>query len=47
MKKLTAMLLTLCFAMMIVGCGDEGKSKPATKPAGGDAAKPAGGEKSK
>ena len=30
MKKLTAMLLTLCFAMMVVGCGDEGK-KPADK----------------
>jgi hypothetical protein len=34
MKKLTAMLLTLCFAMMVVGCGDEGgKAKPKT---GGD-----------
>jgi hypothetical protein len=26
MKKLTAMLLTLCFTLMIVGCGDESKS---------------------
>jgi hypothetical protein len=43
MKKFTAMLLTLCFALMVVGCGDEGSktkkvetkttetSKPATK----------------
>jgi hypothetical protein len=45
MKKLTAMLLTLCFAMMIVGCGEETK-----KPAGGDkkpAAAPAGEKKDK
>jgi hypothetical protein len=26
MKKLTAMLLTLCFTLMIVGCGEETKS---------------------
>jgi uncharacterized lipoprotein YehR (DUF1307 family) len=26
MKKLTAMLLTLCFTLSIVGCGDETKS---------------------
>jgi hypothetical protein len=37
MKKLTAMLLALCFTLMIVGCSeDTGK-----KPAGGDKAKPA------
>jgi uncharacterized lipoprotein YehR (DUF1307 family) len=37
MKKLTAMLLTLCFAMMIVGCGDETKTKTTkeTTPGGG------------
>jgi uncharacterized lipoprotein YehR (DUF1307 family) len=26
MKKLTAMLLTLCFTLMIVGCGEETKT---------------------
>ena len=34
MKKLTAMLLTLCFAMMLVGCGEEGKGGGAKKPEG-------------
>jgi hypothetical protein len=27
MKKFTAMLLTLCFTLMIVGCGDDAKPK--------------------
>jgi hypothetical protein len=31
MKKLTAMLLTFCFAAMIVGCTDEAKPKSGDK----------------
>jgi len=35
MKKLTAMLLTLCFTLMIVGCGEETtKTKTKTDTAG-------------
>jgi hypothetical protein len=35
MKKLTAMLLTLCFCVAIVGCGDETKTtKKETTPGG-------------
>jgi hypothetical protein len=42
MKKLTAMLLTLSFAFMIVGCSEE--TKAPKKDAGATKA-PAGGEK--
>ncbi len=35
MKKLTAMLLTACFALMIVGCTEETKTtKKETTPGG-------------
>ncbi|HEV8070592.1 MAG TPA: hypothetical protein VGP76_22955 [Planctomycetaceae bacterium] len=35
MKKLTAMLLTLCFTLMIVGCGEETKTKTTKEGPGG------------
>ena len=31
MKKFTAMLLTLCFTLSIVGCGDETKTTKKTE----------------
>jgi PBP1b-binding outer membrane lipoprotein LpoB len=44
MKKLTAMLLALCFTLMIVGCSeDTGKAKPKDAPK----ATPAAGDKDK
>jgi|HubBroStandDraft_6_1064221.scaffolds.fasta_scaffold188729_1 PBP1b-binding outer membrane lipoprotein LpoB len=42
MKKLTAMLLTLCFTLMIVGCSEDTKAPKkdgAAKPAATDTPK--------
>jgi uncharacterized lipoprotein YehR (DUF1307 family) len=42
MKKLTAMMLALCFTLMIVGCGDETKTtkKVETKTTASETKKP-------
>jgi hypothetical protein len=41
MKKFTAMLLTLCFTLMIVGCGDEAKSTKKVETKTTETSKPA------
>jgi hypothetical protein len=41
MKKLTAMLLTLCFTLMIVGCGDEAKTTKKVETKTTETSKPA------
>ncbi|HET6326101.1 MAG TPA: hypothetical protein VFG04_15595 [Planctomycetaceae bacterium] len=42
MKKLAAMLLTLCFTLSILGCSEDKKTKkPETKPAAATTTAPA------
>jgi uncharacterized lipoprotein YehR (DUF1307 family) len=45
MKKLTAMLLTLCFCVAIVGCGEETKTSKDNKGGSTTTSKPATGDK--